>query len=119
MPKLTPLHDRILVRRLEQDQTTGANMVIPDSSKGPPLQGEVVQVASGAKKLGTASALNVKQGDRILFAKYAGTEVKVDNEDLLIMREEDVLGVIGAEPQLSAIDVNDPGQGNPKGRRKR
>jgi chaperonin GroES len=115
MAKFTPLHDRILVRRVEQDETTRGGIVIPDSAKEKPQEGEVVQVGKGkTTEQGRLSPLNVKEGDRILFGKYSGTEIKLDGEDFVIMREEDVLGILGAS-RIAAIGVNDPGEPDPKG----
>ena len=93
--KLQPLQDPIVVRRVEEEEKTRGGLIIPDSAKERPLEGEVVAVGSG-KRLedGTVVALDVKQGDRVLFGKYAGTEVKLDGIDHLILREEEVLGVI-------------------------
>ena len=93
--KLTPLHDRILVRRLEEEETTRGGLIIPDSAKDKPQEGEVVSVGKGKiNEDGKVRPLDVKPGDRILFGKYAGTEVKLDGEEFLIMREEEVLGII-------------------------
>jgi chaperonin GroES len=93
--KLQPLQDRIVVRRVEEEEKTRGGLIIPDSAKERPLEGEVVAVGSG-KRLedGTVVALDVKQGDRVLFGKYAGTEVKLDGIDHLILREEEVLGIV-------------------------
>jgi len=89
-----PLHDRVLVRRLEEDEKVGS-IIIPDTAKEKPSQGEVVSVGSGARnESGEIVALDVKAGDKILFGKWSGTEVKVDGEDLLIMKESDVLGIV-------------------------
>ena len=93
--KLRPLHDRILVKRVEEETTTKGGIIIPDSAKEKPAEGKVVSVGNG--KLddnGKRIPLDIKKGDRILFSKYGGTEVKVDGEEYLIMREDDVLGVI-------------------------
>jgi chaperonin GroES len=93
--KLRPLQDRILVQRVEEETTTKGGIIIPDTAKEKPAEGKVVAVGSG--KLGDDGkriALEIKKGDRILFGKYAGTEVKIDGEEYLIMREDDVLGVI-------------------------
>ncbi|MFW6080568.1 MAG: co-chaperone GroES [Desulfosalsimonas sp.] len=93
--KIKPLNDRILVKRLEEESKTKGGIIIPDSAKEKPAQGEVVAVGDG--KLnddGTRTPLQVKAGDRVLFAKYAGTEVKIEDEEHLVMREDDVLGVI-------------------------
>ncbi|MFP3999100.1 MAG: co-chaperone GroES [Desulfobacterales bacterium] len=93
--KIKPLNDRILVKRLEEESKTKGGIIIPDSAKEKPAQGEVVAVGDG--KLnddGKRVALQVKAGDRVLFAKYAGTEVKIEDEEHLVMREDDVLGII-------------------------
>jgi len=89
-----PLHDRVLVRRIEEDEKIGS-IIIPDSAKEKPSQGEIISVGNGTKaEDGSVTALDVKAGDKILFGKWSGTEVKVDGEDLLIMKESDVLGII-------------------------
>ena len=94
--KLTPLHDRILVRRVEESETTRGGLIIPDSAKDKPQEGEVIAAGKGKQnEKGEISPLQVKNGDRILFGKYAGTEIKIDGEELLIMREEEVLGILG------------------------
>ena len=91
-----PLHDRVLVRRIEADQKTAGGIIIPDSAQEKPSEGEVVSVGEGARDdSGNRVALDVKAGDRILFGKWSGTEVKLDGEDLLIMKESDIMGVIG------------------------
>jgi len=93
--KLRPLHDRILVKRMEEETKTKGGIIIPDSAKEKPAEGEVIACGNG--KIGDDGkniALDVKVGDKILFGKYGGTEVKVDGEEYLIMREDDVLGVI-------------------------
>jgi chaperonin GroES len=93
--KFTPLHDRILVRRVEESETTRGGIIIPDTAKDKPQEGEVIAVGKGKiNEEGKIRPLDVKEGDRILFGKYAGTEIKLDGEDLVIMREEEVLGVI-------------------------
>jgi len=93
--KLTPLHDRILVRRVEENEITRGGLIIPDSAKDKPQEGEVISAGKGkSNEEGTVRPLDVKAGDRILFGKYAGTEVKLDGEEFLIMREEEVLGII-------------------------
>ena len=92
---LRPLHDRVLVRRIEADEKTAGGIIIPDSAKEKPSEGEVVSVGNGAKaEDGTVTPLDVKAGDKILFGKWSGTEVKVDGEDLLIMKEGDIMGII-------------------------
>ena len=91
-----PLHDRVLVRRIEADEKTAGGIIIPDSAKEKPSEGEIVAVGSGAKADdGTVTPLDVKEGDRVLFGKWGGTEVKIDGEDLLIMKESDIMGIIG------------------------
>ena len=94
--KVRPLHDRLLVKRVNQEETTKGGIIIPDTAKEKPMEGEVVAVGNG-KCLddGTVRPLEVKAGDRVLFAKYGGTEVKIDGEEHLILRESDVLGVVG------------------------
>ena len=90
-----PLHDRVLVRRVEAEEKTAGGIIIPDSAKEKPQEGEVVAVGGGAKSEdGKVTPLDVKAGDKILFGKYSGTEVKIDDVEHLIIREEDVLGVI-------------------------
>jgi chaperonin GroES len=90
-----PLHDRVLVRRIEADEKTAGGIIIPDTAKEKPQEGEVVSVGEGARdEDGDRIPLDVKAGDRILFGKWSGTEVKVDGEDLLIMKESDILGII-------------------------
>ena len=90
-----PLHDRVLVRRIEAEEKTAGGIIIPDSAKEKPSEGEVVSVGSGARaENGTITPMDLKAGDKILFGKWSGTEVKVDGEDLLIMKESDVLGII-------------------------
>ncbi|MGI9307264.1 MAG: co-chaperone GroES [Gammaproteobacteria bacterium] len=93
--KIRPLHDRLLVRRVEEDRKTAGGIVIPDNAAEKPDQGEVLAVGKGKiKDDGTRQTPDVKVGDRILFGKYAGTSVKVDGEELLVMREDDVMGVV-------------------------
>ena len=97
--KFTPLHDRILVRRVEEAETTRGGIIIPDSAKDKPQEGEVISVGKGKiSEEGKVRPLDVKEGDRILFGKYSGTEIKLDGEDFIIMREEEVLGVISGAP---------------------
>ena len=97
MKKIRPLHDRVIVRRLEEERKSAGGIVIPDTAKEKPIQGEVIAVGSG-KILddGKVRALDVKAGDKILFGKYSGTEVKIGDEELLVMREEDIMGVVVA-----------------------
>ena len=91
-----PLHDRVLVRRVEAEEKTAGGIIIPDTAKEKPQEGEVVAVGAGLKaEDGKVTPLDVKAGDRILFGKWSGTEVKLDGEDLLIMKESDILGIVG------------------------
>jgi len=91
-----PLHDRVLVRRIEAEAKTAGGIIIPDTAKEKPQEGEVVSAGAGAKaEDGKITPLDVKAGDKILFGKWSGTEVKIDGEDLLIMKESDILGIIG------------------------
>ncbi|WP_430475876.1 co-chaperone GroES [Thalassospira lucentensis] len=93
--KFRPLHDRVLVRRVESDTKTAGGIIIPDTAKEKPQEGEVVAVGSGARKEdGSVVALDVKAGDKVLFGKWSGTEVKVDGEELLIMKESDIMGIM-------------------------
>ena len=91
----TPLHDRVLVRRIEGDEKTKGGLIIPDSAKEKPAEGEIVSVGAGARDDdGDRIAMDVKAGDRILFGKWSGSEIKIDGEDLMIMKESDILGII-------------------------
>jgi chaperonin GroES len=93
--KFRPLHDRVVIRRVEEEARTSGGIIIPDTAKEKPMQGEVVAVGPGARnEKGELVALDVKVGERILFGKWSGTEVKIDGEDLLIMKESDIMGVI-------------------------
>ena len=93
--KFRPLHDRVVVKRVEEDTKTAGGIIIPDTAKEKPQQGEVVAVGPGARdEQGKIVPLDVKPGDRVLFGKWSGTEVKIDGEDLLIMKESDILGVL-------------------------
>ena len=93
--KFRPLHDRVVVRRIEEDERTKGGIIIPDTAKEKPQQGEVVAVGPGARdEKGEVTPLDVKAGDRVLFGKWSGTEVKLDGEELLIMKESDILGVL-------------------------
>ncbi len=95
--KIRPLNDRILVKRLEGEEKTAGGIIIPDSAKEKPAEGEIVAVGPGKlNDAGERVALNVAVGDRVLFSKYGGTDVKLDGEDYLIMREDDILGVVQA-----------------------
>jgi chaperonin GroES len=91
-----PLHDRVLVRRVEAEEKTAGGIIIPETAKEKPQEGEVVAAGSGARADdGSITPLDVKAGDKILFGKWSGTEVKIDGEDLLIMKESDILGIVG------------------------
>jgi chaperonin GroES len=93
--KVRPLHDRLIVKRLEEEEKTKGGIIIPDTAKEKPIEGKVIAVGKGrVKKDGTKIPMEAKKGDRILFAKYAGTEVKIDGEEHLIMKEDDVLAII-------------------------
>jgi chaperonin GroES len=93
--KFRPLHDRVVVRRVESEGKTAGGIIIPDTAKEKPQEGEIIAVGPGARdETGKLIALDVKVGDRILFGKWSGTEVKIDGEDLLIMKESDVMGII-------------------------
>jgi chaperonin GroES len=92
---LKPLHDRVLVRRIESDEKTSGGLIIPDSAKEKPAEGIIVACGEGARKdSGELIAMDVKAGDKVLFGKWSGTEVKIDGEDLLIMKESDILGIL-------------------------
>ena len=103
--KFTPLHDRILVRRIEEAETTRGGIILPDTAKEKPQEGEVISAGKGKiSEEGKVRPLDVKEGDRLLFGKYAGTEIKLDGEDFIIMREEEVLGIItGAAKRETAV----------------
>ncbi len=93
--KFRPLHDRVVVRRLEQEERTKSGIIIPDTAKEKPQQGEVIAVGPGARnEKGEIVALDVKAGDRVLFGKWSGTEVKIDGEEYLIMKESDIMGIL-------------------------
>jgi chaperonin GroES len=93
--KFRPLHDRVVVRRIESEEKTAGGIIIPDTAKEKPMEGEIIAVGPGARnEKGELVALDVKAGDRILFGKWSGSEVKIDGQDLLIMKESDIMGVI-------------------------
>ena len=101
--KFRPLQDRVLVRRIEQEEKTAGGIIIPDTAKEKPQEGEVIAVGPGARdEAGKLTPLDVKAGDRILFGKWSGSEVKIDGEDLLIMQEKDILGVIEVKKSKKA-----------------
>jgi chaperonin GroES len=95
--KFRPLHDRVVVRRITAEEKTAGGIIIPDTAKEKPMEGEVIAAGPGARnEQGQTVALDVKEGDRILFGKWSGTEVKIDGEELLIMKESDIMGIIEA-----------------------
>jgi chaperonin GroES len=97
--KFRPLHDRVVVRRLEAEEKTAGGIIIPDTAKEKPMEGEVIAVGPGARdEAGKLVPLDVKAGDRILFGKWSGTEVKLDGEEHLIMKESDIMGIIEGQP---------------------
>jgi len=95
--KFRPLHDRVLIKRVEQDNKTAGGIIIPDTAKEKPVEGEVVACGNGLRDdSGNVVALDVKQGDRVLFTKWAGNEVTIDGEELLVMKESDIVGILAA-----------------------
>ena len=97
--KFRPLHDRVVVKRLTAEEKTKGGIIIPDTAQEKPMEGEVVAVGAGARnETGAVVALDVKAGDRVLFGKWSGTEVKIDGEELLIMKESDIMGIIEGTP---------------------
>ena len=97
--KFRPLHDRVVVRRLDAEEKTAGGIIIPDTAKEKPMEGEIVTVGPGARdETGKLVPFDVKSGDRILFGKWSGTEVKLDGEDLLIMKESDIMGIVEGQP---------------------
>jgi chaperonin GroES len=97
--KFRPLHDRVVVKRVAEEERTAGGIIIPDSAKEKPMQGEIIAVGAGARdENGKVQPLDVKVGDRVLFGKWSGTEVKLDGEDLLIMKESDIMGIIEGTP---------------------
>jgi chaperonin GroES len=101
--KFRPLHDRVLVRRIESDDKTRGGIIIPDTAKEKPVEGEVLACGTGARdEKGHITPMDVKVGDRILFGKWSGTEVKVDGEDYVVMKESDIMGVIEGKSQSTA-----------------
>ena len=99
--KFRPLHDRVVIRRLNAEEKTAGGIIIPDTAQEKPMEGEVVAVGPGARnEQGQIVALEVKAGDRILFGKWSGTEVKLDGEELLIMKESDIMGIVEGSPAI-------------------
>ena len=96
--KVRPLHDRVLVKRFNEEEKSKGGIIIPDTAKEKPIQGEIIAVGHGrVTEDGKVRPLDVKKGDRVLFGKYAGTEIKIDGDEFLMMREEDILGVLNAQ----------------------
>jgi chaperonin GroES len=94
--KVKPLQDRVIVKRVEEEETTKGGIIIPDTAKEKPIEGEIIAVGKGkVLESGKVQALEVKKGDRVLFGKYAGTEIKIDGEEHLIMREDDIIAIVG------------------------
>jgi chaperonin GroES len=101
--KFRPLHDRVLIKRIEEQETVRGGLIIPDTAKEKPQEGEIVAVGSGKRQEnGTVTPLDVKAGDRVLFGKYSGTEIKLDGEEYLILREDEVLGIVAASNGAAA-----------------
>jgi chaperonin GroES len=101
--KFRPLHDRVVVRRIDEDEKSAGGIIIPDTAKEKPMQGEVVAVGPGARNdAGDIVVPDVKKGDRVLFGKWSGTEVKIDGDELLIMKESDIMGVLEGAKSVSA-----------------
>ena len=101
--KFRPLHDRVVVRRTEEDTKTAGGIIIPDTAKEKPMQGEIIAVGPGGRdEAGRLVPLDVKKGDRVLFGKWSGTEVKIDGQDLLIMKESDIMGVLEGKVSVRA-----------------
>jgi chaperonin GroES len=98
---ITPLHDRVLVRRLEEKETVKGGIIIPDSAKEKPQEGEVIAVGSGRREKGELIPLDVKPGDRILFGKYSGNDIKIDDEEFLILKEDEILAKIGGSAKAA------------------
>jgi chaperonin GroES len=97
--KFRPLHDRVVVRRIDAEEKTAGGIIIPDTAKEKPMEGEVIAVGAGARdEAGKLVPLDVKSGDRVLFGKWSGTEVKLDGQELLIMKESDIMGIIEGQP---------------------
>jgi chaperonin GroES len=106
---ITPLHDRVLVRRTEEKETVKGGIIIPDSAKEKPQEGEVVAVGNGRREKGELIPLDVKAGDRILFGKYSGNDIKIDDEEYLILKEDEILAKIGTSAKQPAAKSNFPG----------
>jgi chaperonin GroES len=98
---ITPLHDRVLVRRLEEKETVKGGIIIPDSAKEKPQEGEVIAVGAGRREKGELIPLDVKPGDRILFGKYSGSDIKIDDEEYMILKEDEILAKIGSQAKAA------------------
>jgi chaperonin GroES len=98
---ITPLHDRVLVRRLEEKETVKGGIIIPDTAKEKPQEGEVIAVGSGRREKGELIPLDVKPGDRILFGKYSGNDIKIDDEEFLILKEDEILAKLGTQAKAA------------------
>jgi chaperonin GroES len=109
--KLTPLHDRVVVRRVKEAETARGGIIIPDTAKEKPQEGVVVAVGKGKREKGELITPDVKDGDRILFGKYSGTEVTIDDEELVIMREEEILGVLSGATRPAEREKASAGRG--------
>ena len=101
--KLTPLHDRVVIRRIQETETVRGGIIIPDTAKEKPQEGIVIAAGTGKFEKGQTVPLAVKEGDRVLFGKYAGTEIKLDGEEYLIVREDEILGVAEGVPELATV----------------
>ena len=99
--KLTPLHDRVLVRRIQEAETVRGGIIIPDTAKEKPQEGVVIAVGTGRHEKGQTIPLTVKEGDRVLFGKYSGSEIKIDGEELLIMKEDEILGILSGSSKAA------------------
>ena len=100
--QVTPLHDRVLIRRIEEKETVKGGIIIPDTAKEKPQEGEVIAAGAGKIEKGVRVALDVKAGDRVLFGKYSGTDIKVDNEDYLILREDEILAKLSGAAKAAS-----------------
>lgn len=109
--KFTPLHDRVLLRRIEESETVRGGIIIPDTAKEKPQEGVVLAVGTGKFEKGQTIPLAVKENDRVLFGKYAGTEIKIDGEELLILREEEILGILGGTSRSASEKHEKAGAG--------
>ncbi|HYL92375.1 MAG TPA: co-chaperone GroES [Alphaproteobacteria bacterium] len=108
--KLTPLHDRVVIRRIEEAETVRGGIIIPDSAKEKPQEGIVIAAGTGKFEKGQTIPLAVKEGDRVLFGKYAGSEIKIDGEELLILREEEILGILSGSGKESKRELAGAGR---------